>query len=163
MVFGSVGHIHAPTGMLKKKFVLRQLKHLSEAATCYRSQRESSRIVDEMPPFLVRLNSSDYHCKTKCSRYFAHNVSTCQHFFSLTASLVTGTQDLSISKNVQNGLQIIFHFRSKIRSRLSRSLQLKQSTLNCSTCLDVFNQVWCVDIASNLLVIARLCASQKRF
>ena len=42
----------------------------------------------------------------------------CQYLFSsLRASLATGTQDLSISKTVQNIRQITFHLRSKIRSK----------------------------------------------
>ena len=41
--------------------------------------------------------------KTKDTRYFVHNFST---WFPLTASLATGTQDLSISKTVQNRVQM---------------------------------------------------------
>ena len=56
----------------------------------------------------------NYRCKTKCSRYFVHNVST---FLSLRASLATGTTGLSISKTVQSNVHIPFHLRSKIRSK----------------------------------------------
>ena len=40
--------------------------------------------------------------------------------FSLTASLATGTQDLSISKNVQESVQIKFPLHSKICSKSFR-------------------------------------------
>ena len=110
--------IHGLRSMLKKVH-LWHVKHLcldiiSVAATFYQSQNKPQKIVDEINPYLVRPNSGNYHCKTKYSRHFVHNVSA---FFSLTASVATGTQDLSISRNVQNGVQIAFHLRSKIHSK----------------------------------------------
>ena len=78
--------------------------------------------------------------KTKYS-YFVHNVRT---IFSL-ASLATGTQDLSISKNVQNSVQKAFLLTQNdmvkdLFKRLSQTLQASTEVKRrCSS--DIYKSV----------------------
>ena len=88
-VFGEFGA--SVEGMLKKtSFVARKISKYPKLPHFTAGKDFSSSIVDEINPYLVRPNRGNSHCKTKCSRYFVHNVST---FFSLTSSLARGTQD----------------------------------------------------------------------
>ena len=116
--------IHALRLMLKKSsFVVRKASmsryHIRSCHMLPKSKLFCKKCWwNTVSPYLARLMEI-ITARTKYSRYFVHNFSTS---FSLTASLATGTQDLSISKNVQNGVQITFHFRSKIRSKTFRKL-----------------------------------------